>query len=796
MRIYLNDDWKFTTTFIPQMCEAAFDDSALASVRLPHTMVEVPFHYFDESAYQVTGGYRRILHAPADWAGKHVLLTIDGAAHYAEVFLNGVKIASHANGYTAFTVDLAPYLTLDADNVLVVMVDSHETLNQPPFGFVIDYMTFGGLTREVWLDVKEASYIEDVFVHSLVAVKSKRAKVTSEITLAGEVTDGLMIRQSIRRKGEEAYAFHCEGAVSGKRLELTQIKNQIELWELDHPVLYEVKTELISGEKVLDEVVTVTGFRSMHWRADGFYLNHKKVKIRGLDRHQSYAYVGYAMPQSMQERDADLLKFELGCNAVRTSHYPQSHHFMNRCDEIGLLVFTEIPGWQHIGDLDWQDLAVENVREMVLQYRNHPSIMLWGVRINESNDNDAFYMRTNAAARELDPTRATGGVRCITKSHLLEDVYTYNDFSHDGEKPGCQKKSKVTPDMKKAYLVTEYAGHMYPTKNYDAEEHRLEHLLRHVRVLDAIAGENDIAGSFGWCMFDYNTHRDFGSGDRICYHGVMDMFRNEKLAAKIYAAQQDDVPVLELTSSMDIGEHPASNRGEVYILTNADFVRMYKNDRLLKTYTQEDSQWQNLKHAPIAVDDYIGNAILENENFKPDQAKAVKEILNAAARYGMNHMPKSAMLQAAKAIGVYHMSFNDAVALHNKYIGDWGGAATSFRLEAVKDGRVVATVVKQPSAAPQLTAEADHTVLTEKTTYDVAAVRIQAKDEFGNVLPFANDPVKLTLTGAAELIGPDVVSLHGGMSGTYVKTTGEKGEAKLVIESAFGEPVEITFEVK
>ena len=349
--------------------------------------------------------------------------------------------------------------------------------------------------------------------------------------------------------------------------------------------------------------------------------------------------------------------------------------------------------------------------------------------------------------------------------------------------------------MKKAYLVTEYAGHMYPTKNYDAEEHRLEHLLRHVRVLDAIAGENDIAGSFGWCMFDYNTHRDFGSGDRICYHGVMDMFRNEKLAAKIYAAQQDDVPVLELTSSMDIGEHPASNRGEVYILTNADFVRMYKNDRLLKTYTQEDSQWQNLKHAPIAVDDYIGNAILENENFKPDQAKAVKEILNAAARYGMNHMPKSAMLQAAKAIGVYHMSFNDAVALHNKYIGDWGGAATSFRLEAVKDGRVVATVVKQPSAAPQLTAEADHTVLTEKTTYDVAAVRIQAKDEFGNVLPFANDPVKLTLTGAAELIGPDVVSLHGGMSGTYVKTTGEKGEAKLVIESAFGEPVEITFEV-
>ena len=91
-------------------------------------------------------------------------------------------------------------------------------------------------------------------------------------------------------------------------------------------------------------------------------------------------------------------------------------------------MFTEIPGWQHIGDLSWQDQAVENVREMIEQYRNHPSIVLWGVRINESQDNDAFYRRTNRLARELDPSRQTGGVRYITKSSLLEDVYTFNDF--------------------------------------------------------------------------------------------------------------------------------------------------------------------------------------------------------------------------------------------------------------------------------------------------------------------------------------------------------------------------------
>ena len=170
---------------------------------------------------------------------------------------------------------------------------------------------------------------------------------------------------------------------------------------------------------------------------------------------------------------------------------------------------------------------------MILQYRNHPSIILWGVRINESVDDDAFYQRTNALARELDESRPTGGVRAQKKSHLFEDVYTYNDFSHDGTTPGCEPKKKVTSDMGKAYLVSEYNGHMYPTKAFDWEEHRMRHALRHATVLDAVAGAEDIAGCFGWCMFDYNTHKDFGSGDRICYHGVMDMFRNPKLAALV-----------------------------------------------------------------------------------------------------------------------------------------------------------------------------------------------------------------------------------------------------------------------
>ena len=179
-------------------------------------------------------------------------------------------------------------------------------------------------------------------------------------------------------------------------------------------------------------------------------------------------------------------------------------------------------------------------------------------------DDDAFYTRTNKIAHQLDPSRATSGVRYLEKSHLLEDVYAYNDFSHNGVTPGAKPKKDVTPDMGKALLISECNGHMYPTKPFDDGPHRQEHALRHVRVQNAAYASGEHAGCFGWCMFDYQTHKDFGSGDRICYHGVLDSFRNPKLAAAVYASQGDADPVLAVSSSMDIGDHPAGQLGTAY----------------------------------------------------------------------------------------------------------------------------------------------------------------------------------------------------------------------------------------
>ncbi len=780
--IHLNDGWDFTEHFSPDF--ASGGKAETRSVRLPHTCRETPFDYFDEGIYQMNCGYRKSVFIPASAKDKRIYLIVGAAAHSAQVYVNGTPCGErHQCGYTRFEVELTDTVTPGQNVLLAIEADSRESQNIPPFGHVIDYMTYGGLYREVRLEIRDQCHIADVF-----AMPDKSGKLRVKCETVGNPE---AVIHTVYLGDEQIVQVNSE-SINECALQVPDVR----LWDIDHPALYALVSESVKDGAITDRVAIRIGFREAVFKKDGFYLNGRKLKLVGLNRHQSYPYVGYAMPASMQRYDADILKKELGLNAVRTSHYPQSPHFIDRCDELGLLVFTEIPGWQHIGDEAWKEQAVQNVRDMVLQYRNHPSVILWGVRINESVDDDAFYKITNETAHGLDPTRQTGGVRCNKKSRLLEDVYTYNDFVHDGISEGCEPKKAVTSDRKKAYLISEYNGHMFPTKAFDSEEHRLEHALRHVRVLDSVWSHKDIAGSFGWCFFDYNTHKDFGSGDRICYHGVCDMFRNPKLAAYAYSVMQDEIPVLEISSSMDIGEHPASNRGRVYIFTNADSVNFYINDVFIREYRHSDSEYRHIPRPPIEVTDYIGDRIEQGEKFKKKQAAYTKDILNESTRFGMNALSAKSKAKAAWLMLRYGMSFGDAYALYGKYIGNWGDKAVVYRFVAIRDGQVVKSVIKTPFASLSLKAVPSHTELCENETYDVAAVRIEMTDQNGNRLPFFNEAVTAEITGAAEIIGPRTVMLRGGSGGTYIKTIGRSGEATLTLACGEGCKAVIRFTVK
>jgi beta-galactosidase len=693
------------------------------SVRLPHNAVELPFSYFDEKVYQRVFTYQKRFAADPAWQGREVSVVFDGAMANAKVSLNGEEIAAHKDGYTPFEARLTGKL-LDGENVLTVTIDGSENPEIPPFGGQIDYLTYAGLYREAWLRVTPGIFVGNGKVETpdaLAAQKSVRARI--ELSNPQDLPLSGTLLATLSDAAGRTLAT-TDAAIDGPMVDLAfDGLSDIDLWDLDKPALYTlaIMIDTASGQ---DEATFRFGFRSAEFTAEGFKLNGRALKLRGLNRHQSFPYVGYALGKSAQQRDAEILKRELKLNMVRTSHYPQSHYFLDRCDELGLLVFEEIPGWQHIGGESWKDESVENVRRMITRDWNHPSIVIWGVRINESQDDYDFYLQTNALAHELDSTRQTGGVRYITDSELLEDVYTMNDFILGQEEWGGNRprtplrpQQEVTGlDRVVPYMITEYGGHMYPTKSWDQEQRQAEHVLRHLEVLNAAYGDPQIAGCIGWCAFDYNTHKDFGSGDRICHHGVMDMFREPKFAAYAYISQcaPTDEVILKPVTFWARGERNIGGVLPLMILTNCDDVELRYGNNPPKRFTPDRDAFPHLPHAPV---------VIKREHLTDEE------------------------------LGLWGMSWEDAT------ITGFIDGKPAKSVDFVSDP--VAHALEVVPDATEVGADGDTT-----------RIMVRAIDQSGRTLPFFPDPVSITVSGAAERLGPGLVPLRAGSTGFWLRSTG------------------------
>ena len=322
-RVYLNNDWYFNETYKEGMEKPDYNYEEAERVRIPHTIKEVPLHYFDEHEYQKIAAYFKPFSVPASWMEKDVYLTFDGVGHSFVVYINGKVAGEHFCGYTALTLNIKDLLDYGHNNLIMVKVNSREDQNIPPFGFVIDYMTFGGIYRDVYIEVKDPVHVADAYVSG-----DKDGNIRLEVqTTEAAAGKNLIVSVGGVKLGEEK----IEGT---SKLLNYKVDNPL-LWSPEVPNLYTLKLEITDEYGIVsDEKEIRFGFRSAEFKADGFYLNGEKYKIRGLNRHQSYPYVGYAMPKNPQRNDVYILKKELGLNAVRTSHYPQSHHFIEACDEM------------------------------------------------------------------------------------------------------------------------------------------------------------------------------------------------------------------------------------------------------------------------------------------------------------------------------------------------------------------------------------------------------------------------------------------------------------------------------
>jgi beta-galactosidase len=707
----INRNWRFSPVATPAARARDFDDSHFARVTVPHTNLRVPWHSFDEKSYEFVSVYRRHFHLPASARGKRVFVDFEGVMTASTVWLNGVRLGEYKGGYTPFSFELSGYADFDRDNVLAVEVDSTERPDIPPFGNLVDYLTFGGIYREVSLRIVPYTSIENIFaqpkdvlsdhpsldVHCFVTSFSKT--IDSGMSLEAALYDG----DKLLAKTTQELPAGGNGGNNPRTLHLDNL-GKIELWDLRTPKLYRVEVRLLDNDHLIDNDTRRIGFREARFTPQGFSLNGKVVKLRGLDRHQTFPWVGQAMPARVQRRDALILRKNLKCNIVRTSHYPQSRHFLDACDEIGLLVLEEIPGWQHIGDLAWQDLAVDNVDRMIRRDWNHPSVILWGVRINESRDNHDFYTRTNALAHQLDATRQTGGIRNKYDSELLEDVFTMNDF-------GWPLRAPNHP----LFLNTEFNGHMYPTKTIDNIERLREHTIRHARVHDQLASNPQYAGGIGWCAFDYNTHDYFGSGDRICYHGVTDIFREPKPAAGFYRSQCDPDEEIVLVPAFHWARGD-ENGGftNALVSSNCDHLKFYIAGKLVAEADPDRKQFPHLKYAPFTAD-------------------------------------------------------------LSKSVGSWG----DLRIEGHIQGKqVISRSFSGKGVDQKFALLPDDTTLAADGA-DTTRVVLRVTDEFDAIRPFAADAIRFELTGPAQLIGDNPFALIGGTGAVWIRAGEQPGKVRL-----------------
>lgn len=725
-KLLWNLNWYFCEGFSDERVKCGSTDG-MEQIHLPHQVKTLTYNCFSHDDTQMISTYAKRFTLNAEEAAKRTLVEFDGVMTYFELYVNGHLAGSHKGGYSRARFEITPYVH-EGENTLFVMVDSNERNDIPPFGCVIDYITYGGIYRDVNLYLLEPVFMTDVlFRYDMTGENTAEVYPEFYVDNAGPAFTGVIAVTVADREGRELLSYSQDVSVAAGCSHITldrRAVNGITRWDPEDPHMYVVKAVLKKDAQELDTIEDDIGFRTYECRADGLFVNGRRIILVGMDRHQSYPYIGYSIGKRAQRADADLLK-QYGLNTVRTSHYMQSQYFLDRCDEIGLLVFEEIPGWQFIGDEGFKQVVLQDVRSMIVTDFNHPGIFIWGVRINESLDDDDLYTRTNALAHELDSSRSTGGVRCYTHSHLLEDVYTMNDFCHAGTYGGkggsagssgsdlrqvLRMQQEVTGlPYKVPYMVTEYMGHTYPTKQFDNEFVRDEHARRHADILARTFLKNDSLGSIGWCAFDYNTHGDYGADDKICYHGIFDMFRIPKYAAYVYRTQkspEEELLMLPITA-FSRGEKPLYGIMPFLVLTNCDYIEVFMYGKSLG-YFYPSNRFFGMPHPPIEVD-------VDVDVFWND------------------------VWQDGKIVGY----------LDGKPVSEY-----KFLRNPHLDGFAVTQ---------------DDTVISSSEV-DTARFEVRFVDQLGHVCTFYNGVIEIETEGDIEVIGPRFLAPTGGQIAFWVKS--------------------------
>jgi glycoside hydrolase family 2 protein len=587
----INDGWKFLREDCPAATDSAFNDNGWTSVHLPHTWNSDA--YASKEYYQGVGWYRRNITVPSHWAGKQVFLRLDAASKAAVIFLNGKKIGEHTGGYTACTFNVTPYLSESPVNTLAIRVDNARQDIPPVSG---DFTFFGGIYRDVWLTAVPSQHFNltnhasaGIFIttpvvsteQGTIAIKSEikndaSGKVTMELTYSIYGPDGTFLQKGERKvqlKGGETCLVRQESAPI----------LQPRLWTPETPYLYRVKMELknpVTGE-VVDHSEHYTAFRWYRFDGkEGFFLNGKPYKLHGICRHQDQKPIGVALTDEMHRRDFLLMK-EMGANFIRISHYPQDEALLEMCDRLGMLAWEEIPVIDIVPDTPgYGEHCERNLREMIRQHYNHPSIIMWGYmneillvtqrRYRTEEEQRPVLERTLALAERLEralkeedgtrlSTMAFHGSNSYNETGLsrITDVVGWNLYSgwYGGELTGFERylaeQQRDYPDH--PLIVSEYGAgsdkrlHSLQPRAFDfSSEYQQIYLEHYLPVLEVTPY---VCGGTHWNFIDFSSALRDESMPRINNKGLVYVDRTPKDVYFYYqAAWRKDIPVLHIAS--------------------------------------------------------------------------------------------------------------------------------------------------------------------------------------------------------------------------------------------------------
>ena len=646
LKINIDADWQFRNQEdFPTGVNGTPDSSGFSfdgwsTVCLPHTAKAEPLVV--KAPWVGISWYKKDFTAKPEWATKKVSIEFEAAMQQAEVWLNGKLLLTHYGGYLPFTIDISKEIIYGKSNRLLVKTDNHDNPDVPPGKPIkdLDFCYYSGLYRNVSLIITNPIHITDAVQENKTASGGIRVwypKVTSYLAQIAVSThiknenskpaDFYLLYKIIDKSGKtvatatsgkNSLAANSDGII----LQHLQIENP-SLWHPEHPNLYTLQVSVKVNNVIVDEIKTKIGIRKFEIKDEKLFVNNELLLLVGTNRHQEYPYIGNALSDNAQYRDAVKIK-EAGFNIVRLSHYPQSPAFMDACDELGILTIAAIPGWQFVGKDLFQQRSYQDARDLIRRDRNHASVVFWELSLNESEMPGDFMKHMAAIAKEESPES-----KLITCGWINGHYDVFIPARQHASFPDYWKKYNSSTPL----FTAEYGDWEYFAKDAGLNQAGYSGLKADERTSRQLRGDgekrllqqalnyqeahndnlrNPHLGDANWLIFDYNR----GYSPDIESSGIMDIFRIPKFAYYLYRSQNQ--PTLKIASYWN----EKCDFNHIKVFSDCEEVALYLNNKMIDKKMAEPDKASDLLFCPPFVFDV--------QHFEPGSLKAVGYIKNVA----------------------------------------------------------------------------------------------------------------------------------------------------------------------